>query len=396
MRTHSTEPTIYPKNPTRSDMNKSWRVRFDFYINGERHMITRRFSINDTDDFNERLTRARAGVLKIQTALRKGWNPVTDTYPDKSPKDVERERLQQMTLPEAMDYAYKKKLVNWEKKTGQDYASVVKYLKVGAVTAALDQKKIKEFTRADFREVLDEAMGKKFSPCKFNRYREYLSSLVSEMIEHNILEANPVAEIKTFKIKKGVAHRPPTEKERELIISHIKVKHPNYYRFLAVLYGCTIRPKEITRIKVKYLREGFFRLPKEITKNGVERDVIIPNWVMSLLKELDLSNPEYYIFSSFNKYKSFLPGPNRMHSNTTTTTWRKLVKEGLKLDVNQYSLKKLSGDDMVKLQVSKGLDRLLELPKSQMGHGDIKQTEVYVKEHKTVCDNLIRDSMPVL
>jgi hypothetical protein len=56
-----------------------------------------------------------------------------------------------------------------------------------------------------------------------------------------------------------------------------------------------------------------------------------------------------------------------MHSNTPTSWWRKIVKEDLKQDVNQYSLKKLSGDDMVRLQRREGVDKLLDLPKAQMG-----------------------------
>jgi len=59
--------------------------------------------------------------------------------------------------------------------------------------------------------------------------------------------------------------------------------------------------------------------------------VAIPDWVMDLLAELNLHNcdPEDYIFSSYNKYKTFLLGKTCMHSNTPTSWWRKIVKEDL-------------------------------------------------------------------
>ena len=73
---------------------------------------------------------------------------------------------------------------------------------------------------------------------------------------------NPIAKIKTKEVIKKVAHRPPTADQRLLIVNRIKNEYRNYYRFLAVLYGCTICPKEITALKVKnpHRLEQVFRL----------------------------------------------------------------------------------------------------------------------------------------
>lgn len=121
----------------------------------------------------------------------------------------------------------------------------------------------------------------------------------------------------------------------------------------------------------------------------------------SLLMEMNLQNynPEWYIFSTHNRHRSFLPGPKPMHPNTTNNNWRKIVKSektGLGIDVNQYSLKKLAGNDMVRIQINNNADKLLKLPQSQMGHSHEKQTTDYVREHLEVMKELVKTQMPVL
>jgi integrase len=104
---------------------------------------------------------------------------------------------------------------------------------------------------------------------------------------------------------------------------------------------------------------------------------------MNLLDELNLEryDQNWYIFSTRNKYASFMPGPKRMHSNRPTTWWRKIVKEDLKLDITQYSLKKLAGNDMVRLLYNERVNDLIKFPQRQMGHTTSEMTEVYVDEH---------------
>jgi hypothetical protein len=118
--------------------------------------------------------------------------------------------------------------------------------------------------------------------------------------------------------------------------------------------------------------EQVFRLVPDndsSTKIKIERDVAIPDWVMDLLSELNLHNyyPEWYIFSVGNSYCSYLPGPKRMQADASTKLWNKIVKQDLCLDVDQYSLKKLPWDIMVRLQRREDADKLREFPKAQWG-----------------------------
>lgn len=399
-----TEPTIFPKNPkSNSDLKKDWRVWFRFFYDGKWKTISRKsagIALKDIPNLKDRFLFAQKIQLKLKERLLKGWNPVTGTYPQKSDQEIEIENLQNMNFSEALDFAYNKKKKGWSHKTSQDYSYVVKYFKLAA--NGLDIFKcIRDFKKIDFKLILERAVeSRNLSEKGYNKYKEFLSSLVGELVEWDILETNCIRDIKNKSVSKTIAHRPPTADQRILIVDRIKSKYRPYYRFLAILYGCTIRPKEITGIQIKHLHkiDSIFRLPKEIMKTRQARDVPIPGWVMDLLSEMNLHscNPEWYIFSTRNKYGSFMPGPNRMHSNTSTTWWRKIVKEELGIPVNQYSLKKLSGNDMVLLQRREGVSNLLDLPRTMMGHNSNKMTEVYVDEHKKIIDKLIKEKMPEL
>lgn len=72
------------------------------------------------------------------------------------------------------------------------------------------------------------------------------------------------------------------------------------------------------------------------------------------------------------------------------------VKSLLSQLVYSCRLKKLSGNDMVKLQMLYNTDKLLQLPQMQMGHSEEKQTTIYVQEHLEVMKDLVKYQMPVL
>lgn len=396
------EPTIYPKNPKPSDMKKTWRVRFRFFHLGKWHQISRKgkqeINLNSITSYKERLAAAKTIISALKDRLNKGWNPVTNTYPAKTTKQIEIELLQSMNFSEGLEFAKSQLKKNWKHKTEQDYSSKIKYLTKACEHIGID-KPIKEFRKIDFKLILEQVLeDRKLGSDGFNAYRTFLSGLISELVEWDVLESNVIRDIKTRETLKRVAHRPPTQDERLTIVSYIKEHYRQYFRFLCIIYGCGIRPKEITQIKIKHLHklQGIFRLPAEITKNSMESDVAIPDWVMDLLMEMKLEkyDPEYYIFSGNGNL--FLPGANKMHSNTTTNWWKKIVKEGLKLDVNQYGLKKLSADDLVRLQRREGADNLLSLAKEHFRHSDEKVTQAYTGEHLNITREIIKRKMPQL
>lgn len=392
--------------------NNDWFVFFRYWdANAGRYKPFKfREELNRIRDLKEKEAEFKALREARETWLKIGWNPITNTFPqNKSSDDLNLDKLKEMNLSQALNFAAKKKRPDWSYKTAQDYTSKIKYVVEASTRLNLQSLPVKEYKRLHYSALLEDIKEvRKLSAAGFNIYRDYLSSLLGKLEELEILEYNPIAKIKTKETIKKVCHRPPTQDERTAIVNRVSQSYRNYYRYLSVLYGTTIRPKEITGLKIKHLHkvEQIFRLTPDSyssTKTKVQRDVPIPDWVMSVLSEIKLHKyeQEWYIFSCSGPGESFTPGPKRMHSNTTTRWWYEIVKApvkegGLGLDVNQYALKKMAGDDMIKLQRREGVDKLLELPKMMMGHTDTEMTEVYVTEHKEVIKELIKRKMPVL
>ncbi len=399
-----TEPIFSPLNPKAEDMKNGWRVRFNYLHDDKWIRFSFSQGINRIKDYGERL--AQAEVLKnlLTNKLKfEGWNPVTDTYnPEVHPEvDQQIKAMQQMSLEDAMSFVFGKRKDEWTRKTQQDYSSMLKYLKKAAMLCKLHDKGVHLFQGAHFKLLLETVEKvRNLSHKGYNKYRDYLSTLVGEMVQWDIIQHNYIHNIRLKKEPKTLAHQPPDDNDRVLIVNHIKKEHPDYFMFLCLIYGCTLRPKEILGLKVSDIdfRKQTIRLKAENAKTGTERNVALPNWVKDMLEDFLIRHPHkphHYLFTS-NGQGTFLPGWKTPGKNMAHRTWKILVKEGLGLETTQYSLKKLAGNDMIKLQQERGVLSLLELPRVQMGHSNSRQTEVYVTEHKKAIDKVIRDYMPEL
>lgn len=387
-----------------------WYVRFRYYHHhtSSWKLIIRKVGVNTKglplSERKEQLIALRDAVeFKL---IYQGWNPIDNTYSvPQASEQYDLDSLKAMPFTTALQFAYDKKKADWSPKTRQDYASMLKYLKEAAVLLMINFKPIEEIKRLHCRLLLDKVKEhRNLSNKGYNKYRETLSSFFSELEEFEVVEYNPVHKLKSKEEIKVFAHRPPNEIQRQIIISKIKKDYYNYYRFICVLYACTLRPKEITRLKVKHnIREEqkFRIIPNKeegTSKTAVQREVVIPDWLMKMLDEMNVQycDPDWYIFSGKKGAKMFLPGRYRMHSNSPTRWWRKIVKDDLGVNITQYSLKKLSGNDMIKLQMKNGISTLLELPKMQMGHTSRSMTEIYVDEHNKILANILKTEMPLL
>lgn len=405
-----TDPQISPKQTTEKNAGHHCYVWFRYFNEETRkwtHPIKRKPAVvlpfSKRSHFLE--LRALVKVIQFELSVEK-WNPITNTYPppvvEMNEFDIEMEKIKLYSFNQAIDYAYNKKLADWKPRSVQAYQSGVRYLKKSARALNLADKRMCDFELPHFKILLEHVQKEnKLSAAGYNRYRTFLSTLVSEMIQWQIVKFNLVHHVSTKQQEINNIHRSPTKDERQIITQTIRRDHPEYFRFLAILYGCTLRPEEITKLQISHLhkKEGIFRVPAGGTKNKTFRNVTIPNWVMDLLMEMNLHNfpPDYYIFSSNANHQSFIPGKRKMHPNTTNHWWRKIVKNketGLGLEVNQYGFKKMAGDDMVKIQMQ--VKQLLELPRQQMGHANSRMTEVYVQQHKEVLRDWIKEDMPEL
>lgn len=356
--------------------------------------------------------RERLAALKnlkdaLTFQLNKGWNPITNEIECEGPDIVDIDHINDLTLREALNFAYDKKKSDWAKKTQQGYKATKKYMIKSAESLMIADRPIVELRRPHYLELLERIIKDRNLGSKgYNKYRAHLSNLLAKIEEYEIIEYNPVEKIKAKAKIKTFAHRPPTESERKTIIDHIKAKDPFYFQFINFLYATTIRPVEAQNLQIKdidFKKQVIVLAPDEKTKGeknktNMYREMSIPNWLFEIIindMKLDTLPKDYYVFSKNGKDR-FVPGKKKLGRNASTYRWNQLVKKDLNLDVDQYSLKKMAGNDMVKLQVDHGVNELLQVAQKQMGHSSSKMTEVYVTEHKKVIDKVIRENMPRL
>lgn len=406
-----TLPAIYPKSTTEKNVNSNCYVQFRFYDHDKEQWtepIRRKAPLPNPYNKKTHYASLKALAEVLTSQLKDGWNPLDNSFPQ-NPDTVDSEiaKVKNLGFAAALQYAFNEKKKDWDPKSVSDYKSTLKYLVSAAKLVKLDKKPMKEFELPHFVMVLNKvAEIRKLSNTGFNKYRTHLSTLVTELMQWQVVTMNLVYHVKQKKVpKKSQQHRPPAEHERNLIIARIKTLHPHYFRFLCCVYACGIRPKDLTKLKIKNLRkiEQVFRV--EDSKTGEQWESVIPDWLMKLLMELDLHKypADYYIFGSHGSWgrDTFTPSATRMSANTPHETWNRIVKKpvakgGMGLNVTQYSFKKLGGDDMIRLQAQFGVDKLLDLPQSQMGHTNSKMTEVYVSEHIDVKKRLLKERMPEL
>lgn len=388
------------------------------------------FRYFDSETSKLRLVLRKPGGLKdaskqeIKTSLKalrdalsyklnyQGWNPFTgDTTKEETELplfidgQINLNALLLMSFNRAIDFAYSEKLPDWSKKTSQDYASSCRYIKKAAKQTGIESVKVTELRRAHYINLLKRITdNQKLGAKGFNKYRVHLSTLLSKLEEYEVIEYNPIKKIKPKQEIKTFAHRPPTKAERALIVKEIREKIPAFYTFCSFVYACSMRPKEILQIQIKdidFVNQMVRIEPAERAlsenpdqakaKTKLWRRVPIPNWLFQHIADIAAMDKDLFLFS-----KNYKPGRKPLSINRPGATWKKVIKDGLALDVDLYSLKKLGGNDMVRMQVKSGLINLLEVPKLQRGHTSSRMTEVYVTEHINIINKFIRENMPEL
>lgn len=393
-----TEPTIA------HDKTNGWYVWFKFLDEKKGKWET----VRSTGNANRKSLSPSERKSKLE-AEQKLWkyklevqhyNPLTKQFepPQSEIITTDVSRLQVMNFAQAMEYAYNLKKPTWSSKSAADYKSVKKYLVQSATALNINSMLIGDIRKIHYKAILmNVKQARKLQASGYNKYKDYLSSLVGELAEWEIIDANYAEKIKYQSEIKKFAHKPPTERERIKISNCLKTKHRNFYRFCSTLFATTIREKELLALQLKdldFIEQKITIIPDQAADNSKvknERESVIPNTLLKLLSEVHVYNmPEdYYLFS-----KNYLPGPTRLHSNTPTANWRAIVKEGLGIQKDLYGLKKLGGDIMIEIQAE--VKKLLELPKKQMGHTTNQMTEVYVTKHIEIMKELFKSRMPEL
>ena len=196
-------------------------------------------------------------------------------------------------------------------------------------------------------------------------------------------------------------HKSANDDEHLIIKECLSKHHPDYYNYIRTLYHTGARPIEILSIQLNMvnLENREINLPPIVTKTGIKyRDIIINDYLMHIFMKMEILKypDDFYLFGSYRqkgkgnigKHLDFIPGPTPIRRDTATNRWKRIVKDGLGIDVTQYSYKHKGGDD--KLIAGVNFDSIRE----QFGHTTKKMTKTYVKKIKGVYKKDIIDNSP--
>lgn len=373
--------------PKLNQSKKDWFVWFRY--NGKLKVYKK--GLNYIEDEKERLREFEKLRKELHELLKNNWNPLNEQVPT-SPSAL--------NIVEAALFALSKKKETLAPRTYESYHSSIKFFVAGIKAANLDYLQIGQVKRIHIKHILAKTKElRNWSNKAYNKNLGYIKAVFGELIQWDIIENSPVYKIKKLKEMETQANTPATDDEAEKIKNTILKKFPNFWPYVVTIFHTGVRCDELLSVRINMVDmvKMTITLPPEITKTDRYRIVPINKHLANVLHELQLySYPDdYFVFGStrpknrgLSNDTDFIPAPQKLNRSTPGTLWRKLVKKGLGIDVNLYSMKHLGANK--KILAGLELDTLREL----YGHTSKLMTMRYAKIVKEVYRKQIMEHSP--
>lgn len=366
--------------PPKLTKGKVWYISY-YVRNPETGKLKRfRMKINRIASSRERLAVAKILIVRINEQLALGWNPIMEKI---APKSYCR-------LDDALESFLTIKGRELEGETMRVYNSYVKIFREWLQSHGYDKQMYAcSFTKANAMAFMDDVdEDEDISARTFNNYLKFLRALFNWMIDKGYISTNPFAEIKTKpkKLTKKI-RRIMTDEEVARLFGYLHKEHRIYLVMCLMCYCCFMRPKEIALLKCSDidLPRQLIHIRGEIAKNDNDSYRTIPDSMMQYMRDLDLSNPDNYLFSEYHDF-SFRPGKVKVCSRQIAKYWANVVRSECKFDMNLqfYSLKDTGMTNMVDSGVP------LTFVQQQADHSSIAMTAIYVGKRGRQANELLK------
>lgn len=337
------------------DISKPWDVRYDFFNQEtqkyQRIQITG--GVNRFHKLDERTKEIKALHDALIIELEKGYNPIYNRYDNlENTPENPLKNIQNLTVQKALYWAIEQK-TKLEKRTLQTYNSNVKYFSEALERIGYGSLKITQLKRAHVKLAVNNwAVERKINAVTKNSYLENIGTICKILCEFEVIEANPVQFISKEMELESTTHEPPTDQEMEIISKNLKIYDYGFFLFCQTVYQTGIREKELLSLKIENidLKEKVIKLypidadGTKNTKTTKFRMIPISEKTAKELLKFAKGYPEnYYLFTI--KLQKIVPGETRSHRNSISDLWRKVIKEGCKIDKTLYSLKSRGNND---------------------------------------------------
>lgn len=332
-------------NTKKATTEKDWIISYRFYCpDFPKGKLIQFRAANKEKDIKKRQKLTEVLIRQTLDRLYDGFNPVKKEVVVKKDTTV---------LSGALQFAICK--IKVTDQTRHDIGKTLKKFLESADNLNLDIE-VNLITRKHIRAILDDiqANSKKFTDNTFNHHRKYLSILFTELVEFEMIGANPVKDIKKRKVERKI--QPVlTSEQRQAIDEHLK-QYTSFRRFLHIFFHSGSRIRELMRLKCKdvNLKKQEFTITIQKGRGARQvkkpiKDIVLPFWA-----EIDLSNPDKFVFA-----RNLEPSLKPIRDDQINKRWRRLVQIPLDIWCSFYSLKHLHSDELAKelgLQAAKSIN----------------------------------------
>lgn len=335
------------------DTHKWTPFRFTFDIN--RQWTTKK----------DRTYYAKLAVSQLTQDLQSGFNPFYADNPNHAGIPTK--------ILEALDYVIEN--IELKERSLQSYRSGVRMLKEWLIKKGLHRMDVKHFKKSHALIFLDtQKKDRDWGNKTYNGKKGNLRSVFSFLIERIDPKLdNPFSGIKKLTEIRGKKNRPPTDEQFKRIMDHLELNHPQLYLAASFQFYTFIRPKELTMIQIEDIGEDYVMVYDDVSKNSEGQKAPLPEQMRELLEQFDIfSYPKDFILF----HVGLKPAQGKARKRDIfTLRWQKVVKKGLGIDIDFYSLQHYG---VMKL-LEGGFD-LNEISKRKR-HSDVQVTLNYIVDH---------------
>lgn len=352
------------------DLSQRWYVYYS-YIDPKTGKMKRQPPIymevnRDCKTVKDRLDRLNSIKKNLTELLKKGYSP----YPPEEEKE-------KSTIKNALEWAYEMKIATLAETSIPDYRSkknkFIKYLEEHGLDILPSDKFPKEHLQAYLNEIILKNSGK-----THNNHKVVLSSLFEVLKSNELISDNFVKDIgnqnHTPEKNKSYSNTQLNDLFKEIS------KDNQLLLFIQFVSYNFLRPIEVVRLKYEDLKIDESVPYLEVkTKNKPLKTKIIPNVMLSLLKEIKFGNPGDLVFKTNDKGIETKEVNRRNYFSAKF----KEVKDILKLG-EEYTIYSFRHTFITKLfrELRKGRTELetFDLLMKVTGHSTLKALKSYLRD----------------
>lgn len=328
----------------------------------------------------ERLQAARSIMAGLQERLAMGWNPIV-------------ERVAPLATTPAFEVFDRYERIKAKEMEKQSLATYLSYIRVfrtfllgiGFLPSS-SILSIGQDTARRYMDFLESERG--VSPRSYNNYLSFQVTFFDWMKDKGYVSVNPFQDIKR-KPKRLMAkkRRMLTDDELLTLFKWLQENNPEYLAVCLLCYCCFMRPKEIALLRCCDidLRKQLVHVRAEIAKNDKESFRTIPDAMMPVMRQLDLSHRDWFLFGDHPGVRSdFRPARAAGAKKRFSDYWAGTVREacGFGMEVQFYSQKDTGITNML------GEGVAINLVQQQADHSSVAMTALYVGHKATAQEEL--------